>query len=217
MTASRQHRPDQRRRKDPTRRTVLAGTRALPSSFNSDTLAPMMAFACSRWLPTARLSLMLGLWSASGMAAHGPVIGQPAPPLIAPTVDGGTVDLAALRGHVVLLNLWASWCPPCRAELPMLAQLQERHRAEGLVLIALSADRHHDREDARRAITGLALTGAFMDGAKPNGYANPEALPFTYVIDADGIVRAIFAPSAGPLGEIALENAIAPLLHPTTP
>ena len=152
--------------------------------------------------------------STSSLAAERTLVGSPAPALLAPQVDGTVLDLSALRGHVVVLNLWASWCPPCRAELPMLSKFQTRHRSDGVVLVALSADRHRDVGDARRAIAGLDLTAAFMDGAKPNGYANPDVLPMTYVIGPDGIVRAAFFPGNGDLQEAALEAAVAPLLSP---
>ena len=166
----------------------------------------------------ACIALLLGLGAvsiASG-AAHRSLLGREAPPLVAPTTRGATIDLSALRGHVVVLNLWASWCPRCRDELPMLANFQAAHRGDGLVLIALSADRHRDREDARRAIAGLDLTGAFMDGASANGYANPEVLPITYVIGPDGIVQAELLPGRGVLTESVLTAAVAPLLRPTT-
>ena len=58
----------------------------------------------------------------------------------------------------------------------------------------------------------LFRSGAFMDGASTNGYANPEVLPVTYVIDADGIVRAEFLPGQGALQEGQLEEVLAPLL-----
>ena len=165
-----------------------------------------------------RVCLALGLVGAtvSGAegATHRSLVGREAPALVAPTVGGEIVDLSALRGHVVVLNLWASWCPPCRDELPMLARFQAAHRSDGLVLIALSADRHRDREDARRAIAGLGLTAAFMDGASANGYANPEVLPVTYVIGPDGIVQSEWLPGRGPLTEAQLAAAVAPLLTP---
>jgi cytochrome c biogenesis protein CcmG, thiol:disulfide interchange protein DsbE len=150
--------------------------------------------------------------AAFASASPVPRVGDPAPALVAPTADGPPIDLAALRGRVVILNLWASWCPPCRAELPMLSQFQTTHRDDGVVVVALSADRHRDRGDALAAIKGLRFTTAFMDGAKPNGYANPDALPFTYVIDRDGVIRAVFTPGRGALDAPALAAAIEPLL-----
>ena len=173
--------------------------------------------------PAAASRIVIGALTALSLVTpalggtYRTLVGHEAPPLVAPTTSGATVDLNALRGHVVVLNLWASWCPPCRDELPMLARFQEAHRSEGLVLIALSADRRRDREDARRAIAGLTLTGAFMDGASANGYANPEVLPVTYVIGPDGTVQAEFLPGKGALTDAILSAAVAPLLGAINP
>lgn len=142
-------------------------------------------------------------------------VGEPAPPLEAATAEGTPVDLAALHGHVVLLNLWASWCPPCRAELPLLADVQERHRADGVVVVALSADRHRDRADALRSVRGLSLTTVFMDGARRNGYAHPDTLPWSLLIDEAGRIAAVFPPGRGALDASAVEAALAPLLNAT--
>jgi thiol-disulfide isomerase/thioredoxin len=166
-----------------------------------------------RNVTAAAFIVIAGIGSAA--AAVRASVGVEAPALIATASDGSTVDLAALRGSVVLLNLWASWCPPCRAELPLLAELQRRHRPDGLVVIALSADRHRDRADALRAVRGLDLSVAFMDGARVNGYADPEALPYTFLIDASGQVRAVFPPGRGALDATAVEAALEPLLSPT--
>lgn len=73
-------------------------------------------------------------------APRPPTPGNPAPAFAAPTLDGDTVSLASLRGSPVLLNVWATWCPPCRAELPALQKLQDDFAAEGLRVIAVSID-----------------------------------------------------------------------------
>jgi thiol-disulfide isomerase/thioredoxin len=161
-------------------------------------------------------ALLIGACIGSATAAVHVSIGAEAPALITTATDGRAIDLGALHGSVVLLNLWASWCPPCRAELPLLADLQRHHREDGLIIIALSADRHRDRADAVRAVRGLDLTVGFMDGARVNGYADPEALPYTYLIDATGRVRAVFPPGRGALDASTVEAALEPLLHKTT-
>jgi cytochrome c biogenesis protein CcmG, thiol:disulfide interchange protein DsbE len=153
--------------------------------------------------------LVVGL--STGLThAEPPTLGQRAPTLVARTATAA-LDVDTLRGRVVVLNFWASWCPPCRAELPVLATIAERH-ADEVTVVAVSADRHHDTAEAARIVAGLPLTAAFLDGAKKNGFGAPAALPMTYVLDRDGVVRAIFPPGAGELEERALEDALAPLL-----
>lgn len=100
--------------------------------------------------------------------------------------DGGEQTLSDLRGKVVLVNLWATWCPPCRAELPVLNRLQEYHRANGLVVLTLS--------DEERA--GVAPVLAKLAPGTLNGYVESfgwldirKFRPFSLVIDRDGVLR----------------------------
>lgn len=67
-------------------------------------------------------------------------VGAPAPAYRARTVDGDTVSLASLRGRTVLLNVWATWCHPCREELPVLQRLHEANEARGLTIVGVSVD-----------------------------------------------------------------------------
>src|SRR5688572_14296071 len=69
-------------------------------------------------------------------------IGEPAPPFSLPVLGGGTTDLKSLRGKVVLVNLWASWCPPCLEEMPSLERLHQQLSPDGLVVLGVSADEH---------------------------------------------------------------------------
>ena len=69
---------------------------------------------------------------------------RPAPVLELASLDGAGFDLAALRGQPVLLNFWATWCPPCVAETPSLVKLDETLRPEGLVVVGLSVDKDRD-------------------------------------------------------------------------
>src|SRR6267154_2672867 len=76
-----------------------------------------------------------------------PRAGQAAPALVARTFSGEPMDLSALRGKVVVLNFWASWCVPCRQEMPALDALYKERGEQGVTVIGLSADDRHDRAD----------------------------------------------------------------------
>ena len=106
-----------------------------------------------------------------------------------PLLDGTPWSLEAQRGHAVLLNLWASWCEPCLAEMPSLAALAERERANGLRVVA--ANYREGPPAIRRFLdaTPLALEVALdADGAVARAF-DVHAFPSTVAIGADGRVR----------------------------
>lgn len=141
-----------------------------------------------------------------------PSVDRAAPPLVLATLAGSTFDLAQHREHVVLVNFWASWCAPCRDEMPLLQRYLDRHGGEGLELIGVSIDRRGDRRDVEQAMKPFSYPAALADGAKSNGFGAPRALPMTYVVDRAGVLRAVLVPGQGGLTEAALDAAILPLL-----
>ena len=161
------------------------------------------------WLGFSLLTLWLG--AATSVAASDDV-GKPAPALIVKQLDGHDLDLAALRGKVVVLNFWATWCPPCRAEMPMLEEFYQKHASEGVTVVGLSADDPHERKAVNRAMQGLTYPAALLVDAKPNGFGTPKALPITYIIGPDGVIRARFLPTKKGITEQDLATAVMPLL-----
>jgi cytochrome c biogenesis protein CcmG/thiol:disulfide interchange protein DsbE len=157
-------------------------------------------------------SLLAPLLIASRTVAAIDVVGQPAPALVVKQLDGRDLDLASLRGKVVVLNFWATWCPPCRAEMPMLEAFYQKHQSEGVTVIGLSADDPHERKVVSRAILGLTYPAALLVDAKANGFGTPRALPITYIIGPDGIIRARLLPTKQGLTEQDLASAVTPLV-----
>lgn len=160
----------------------------------------------SRFAVAAIVTGAVLLNAATAFAA--PRVGQPAPAFVGPTLDGQTFDLAKLRGRLVLVNVWATWCPPCRAEMPMLDAYALAHREEGLQLVGLSADRHRDLGEVRKAVQGLHYPAVLLADAQANGFGAPLGLPITYVIGADGTIKAILVPKDKPLTPAQLDAAI---------
>jgi cytochrome c biogenesis protein CcmG/thiol:disulfide interchange protein DsbE len=118
-------------------------------------------------------------------------VGDAAPPITGETLDGEPFDLGALRGRPVVLNFWASWCIPCRAEFPLLASKEAEHADDGLAVVGVLY-----RDDATSARAFRDKAGATWptvldpDGATARDY-RVAAPPQTYFIDRDGVVRSI--------------------------
>ena len=164
-------------------------------------------------LASALLLVCPTLFIVSAAAAAPPAVGQPAPALIVPELDGHEFNLARLRGQVVLLNVWATWCSPCRSEMPTLNAFYRRYHSRGLVLLGLSIDEAPDAAQVRQVMHQFSYPGALASAARANGFGDPIAVPVTYVIDAKGVIRSQLQ-AEGPSGVSpqALEQAVLPLL-----
>jgi peroxiredoxin len=118
-------------------------------------------------------------------------VGKRAAEFKLPAVSGEEVTLQNFRGKVVLLNFWATWCGPCREELPELARVQEKFRQRGLALIAVSVD--NELENVRSFLKKYDLKlQAIWDRRKTvaDAYA-VEKMPSSYIIDRNGVIRFI--------------------------
>lgn len=141
-----------------------------------------------------------------------PDVGQPAPAFTAAELNGGNFDLGALRGKVVVINFWATWCVPCREEMPALDAFYRQHHGEGLEMIGISADRPRDRGDVVKVMQAFSYPAAMLGDVRVNGFGRPAALPLTYIVDAAGIVRAVLMPDKVVVTEDALKQRLTPLL-----
>jgi cytochrome c biogenesis protein CcmG/thiol:disulfide interchange protein DsbE len=146
-------------------------------------------------------------------AAHAaPVIGRPAPPLVGQTLNGQRFDLSALRGRVVVVNLWATWCGPCREEMPALDAFSRRYAPRGVVVIGLDEDKPQALPMAERIMNGAAYPALPAATAQADGFGMPPSLPVTVIIGPDGVVRTIFSGVNGLLTEQTLAALVEPLL-----
>src|SRR5579859_3228435 len=143
---------------------------------------------------------------------------EPAPALSVPTLAGPAFDLSAQRGHVVIVNFWATWCVPCRAEMPMLDAFYKKHSGEGLQMIGLSVDTPAALAKVRQVAATVSYPMAVARDAQANGFAAPNALPVTYVIDAKGAVQAVMMPEDDKgVDEAKLAGIVEPLLRSARP
>jgi cytochrome c biogenesis protein CcmG, thiol:disulfide interchange protein DsbE len=138
---------------------------------------------------TITIATMVVLVSASRPARADPRIGEEAPPLVLTTLQGSIIDLADMRGKVVLVNYWATWCAPCRKEMPKLDAFYRHYHGKGLEIVGISIDFERDLEKARKAAGAVTYPTALARDISNDGFGVPKGVPITWIIDADGKVR----------------------------
>lgn len=155
----------------------------------------------NQWAVVIAAVLLLGgalyafEWVSSGSTSH-VAIGAPAPAFSATTVDGARQvrRLADYRGHVTILNIWATWCEPCKAEMPALEHLYQALAPAGLKVAAVSVDETASDDSVATYARNLGLT---FDVLHDTQYTIEQAYqvvgyPSSYLIDRDGRIRAIW-------------------------
>lgn len=117
------------------------------------------------------------------------MIGKAAPVFVRTGLNGEHIDLGALRGKVVVLNFWASWCAPCLSEMPRFATWQKKFGTERLQVVGISMD--EDAEAVHKVGYKLGVNYPILMGDVELGhlYGGILGLPVTYLIDRQGIVR----------------------------
>jgi len=135
------------------------------------------------------VSLLIVLSGLLGMAARPPLIGSPAPEIVLKDLQGRDVKLSDLRGKVVLVNFWATWCKPCKEEMPAMQASYDKLRDKGFVVLAVN-----ELEDTARVAEHIRTHGHTFEVVMDhnNQVANVYGvvgLPASFLIDPQGIVR----------------------------
>ena len=163
------------------------------------------------------VGIMLLLWMAlqptggqsANVAPEKMEQGKIAPNFTSESLSGGKASLTDYTGDVIVVNFWATWCPPCKAEMPGINAFYERHQAEGLVVLAVNV--RESEALVRPFIEANQFTfPVLLDpaGTVVNQY-QVRSYPTTVIIDRDGIVRHV---QVGLISEDELELIVAPLL-----
>lgn len=126
---------------------------------------------------------------AVSLPAAASLKGKPAPDFALKSTTGENLRLSEFRGDVVMVNFWATWCGPCRQEMPILDELYDRYQKVGFRLIGVNID-----DDPRRAIEmleslGVSFPVVFDDRKEVSEQYQVQAMPVTLLIDRNGIVR----------------------------
>jgi len=140
-------------------------------------------------------------------------VGRAAPDFLLPAAEGGELRLSDLRGKPVLVNFWASWCAPCRKEMPEIVRAYDAHKAGGLVVVAIDLQENDGQVREFAAEYGMEFpvvidrTGQVAQAWRIGGPI--EGIPSSYFIDADGIVRARYY---GPMDAETIERELEKIL-----
>jgi peroxiredoxin len=161
--------------------------------------------------PAIATAVVAGLCALASAASAAPKVGQPAPDFTVTTFGGRTVKLADLKGDVVILNFWATWCGPCRAELPLLEAYFRTYGKYGFQVLAVATE--DSIPEAKLRPLASKLTIPFIKRLK-GPYHDVGALPTNYVIDRSGTI--VYAKAAA-FDIDALDALIIPLLNAPIP
>ena len=176
-----------------------------------------------RWQILMLVSLALGfLWTVVSrvpLAVGAPLSSAPSPRegFLAPdftldTLDGNKVTLSELRGKIVVVNIWATWCPPCRAETPALQKSYEQYKDSDVVILGVDLTNQDAVSDVESFVQEFKLTYPILldrDGRVGNLY-QIKGLPSTFFVNREGIIRTVVV--GGPMSEIFIRSKIEALL-----
>jgi peroxiredoxin len=144
--------------------------------------------------------------AAGPLDDRSPIVGQPAPDFELRDLDGDAVRLSDYRGRVVFINFWASWCRPCKKELPIIQDVYEEKAAEGLVVLAVNWE--DGSATAREYADALGLTMPVLNDARGEVYGQYllRGLPDSFFVDSDGTLAAL---QYGELSESKMRERLA--------
>jgi len=150
-----------------------------------------------------------GALAAGGVSA--PRAGLLAPDFELRTLDGSSMQLSDLRGQAVIVNVWASWCPPCKLEMPALQRVYQEFKAHGLVILAVDAIQQDNLEDVQSFVSDNALTFPILLDERSEVLAGYQisAFPSTFFVDQEGVVRKVVI---GAVSEPLLRSQVEELL-----
>ncbi|HEX5971654.1 MAG TPA: TlpA disulfide reductase family protein [Gemmatimonadaceae bacterium] len=179
-------------------------------------IRPQAAMEAILWVA---LLVFIGsrMWPQIAAAFGVQSAGARAPDFQLTTLDGQQVSLASLRGKVVLVNFWATWCPPCRIEMPGFQRVYEAKRHAGFTIVGVSTDAIGSRVVADFVRErGITYPIAMATGAVIQEFGGARTLPTSFLIDREGRIR---NEVKGIFTSVALEQAVDRLLaeSPSTP
>jgi peroxiredoxin len=143
----------------------------------------------ARFFHTARLLAVAALAVAVGVAGAAVTPSAGAPDFTLPSLDGPNLRLQEQRGHVVMINFWATWCGPCRVEMPHLSRLYEKYRGSGFTVLAVNIDEDPHKAASLAKQLGMKFPVLLDREKKVSRLYDLSTMPSTVLVDRDGRVR----------------------------
>jgi peroxiredoxin len=134
------------------------------------------------------LVAMPGFFAGSSLASSG-LTGQEAPDFVLKSASGTNMRLSEYRGKVVMINFWATWCGPCRQEMPLLDDLYTRYERVGFSLLGVNIDDDSSRAMQMAEELGVSFPVLFDERKEVSKLYQVEAMPVTVLVDREGKVR----------------------------
>jgi peroxiredoxin len=176
-----------------------------------------------RWpLIVIGAAIIGGLWiwvsavpaeATTGRLIPSPRVGFLAPDFTLESLSGDQISLSDMRGKAIVLNLWASWCPPCREEMPALQRVYQENHERGLEVLAVNMTAQDNIAAVEDFVQEFNLTFPILldtGGEVGNAYLM-RALPTTFFIDQKGVVQRVIV--GGPMSEVTLQSTVEQLLE----
>ncbi len=165
------------------------------------------------------LTVAVVVWLLSGPAAlpalrvpglsQGPDVGMVVPDVTLPDLQGRPVTLSSYRGRAVLINFWATWCVPCRAEMPEIQSAYHAHEQDGLVVLGVNIQEDMEEVQAFQHELGLTFPLLLDQNGETTQLFRLTGLPTSFFVDRQGIIRDI---QVGAMSRATLDSKLAKIL-----
>jgi cytochrome c biogenesis protein CcmG/thiol:disulfide interchange protein DsbE len=174
-------------------------------------IAALILAAGAAWIWVSRTAPQ----STIGSGIPAPIQGFRAPDFELNTLQGGSMRLSDLYGKPVVVNLWASWCPPCKAEMPAFEKVYQQYAQQGFTILAVNASNQDSLADAQAFVQANGLTFPILMDTKGqvSQLYDLRSLPTSFFIGRDGIIREVVV--GGPMSEAGLKIRVEQLLEET--
>lgn len=164
-------------------------------------------------LPTLNGANIVGIASApataEGTPAPAPIVGSPAPDFTLNNTNGKLITLADLKGKPVLINFWATWCAPCRTEMPAIEVAYQKYRADGFTVLAVDADEALADVTAFKKDLNLSFEFLMDPGLQVTNLYRVRAFPSSFFVDRGGNIAAF---QIGAMSDSVLADSVAKIL-----